>query len=109
MNPQEGINLLAKVLPLMMDVLAIFPIVSIPTTTIRIVEDGIGLEQAIEAFLTNTREGKALWAKVQGFGKELGVGFHLDAGKVTAAHLADTESYYDWSPIWGWVPKVHGA
>lgn len=72
MDAQTAFDVLAKVLPIVLDVAAMVPGVGIPVGAIKVAEDVISIEEGAHTWLTTTPQGRQVWAKVEGFAGDLG-------------------------------------
>jgi hypothetical protein len=72
MTPQNTIDLFGKLLPIVLDVAGLVPGLNIPVNAIKIVQDGIQIEQAIVAML-NSPAGAPIKNAVHRLAGELGL------------------------------------
>jgi len=94
MDPQQTIDVLGLVLKLVVDVAGLFPGANIPVSALRVVGDGIEIEEAIHKWLSATPQGQKVLRRLQDIAERLGVSIE---GKRVAPRG------YRWDPLWGWV------
>ena len=96
MDPQNAIDILGKVIPLAVDILSLIPGVNIPMGAIKIVEDGVSIEQGARNFFVNTAEGRAAWARLSKFAHDdLGLSLGAPAPLVKSESIDEVEADAD--------------
>jgi hypothetical protein len=95
MDPQQAIDVVGLILKLVIDVAGLFPGANIPVSALRVVEDGIEIEEAVHQWLSTTPEGQRALQRLQDVAERLGV--TIEGRRVCPR-------FYRWSPLWGWVP-----
>ena len=104
MSAQDGVVMFGKILPIILDVAGLVPGLNIPVNAIKLVSDGVQLEEATYALLTS-KSAAPVRDAVAKLAHELGVHPKGVGSKitVTAGHVPPPSHGLKWDIWQGWV------
>jgi hypothetical protein len=102
---QDNINIFGKVLPIILDIAGLIPGLNIPVNAIKIVEDGVNLEETTYTMLMSP-DGKTIRDAITKLIDSLGLhAMAIDGKLLVGKAMRPNPPGYTWDIWQGWVAK----